>query len=327
MSTVIAANDHDEDINFPSEVSVDEFSSTEDFILSVDIDSLYFGNELLGNVVAALGTRAVFSCDWMINRWSCTNQSRFSVTTRHLDKEILPLRVNRKKPLVVALHRFRNVTLFRARIPNFSNSEIRIHLYWLYSEKLSKNGFFTDVQLVAICFLLNFSLKKAIEEAGNDKEQFRQYQELTHAPILSPHLAGKGGHFYSNKSFQLSYDSMCLWTDKFDNQLLYSSSSSFEQFVTDYKKIKSPGTYFVKKQPELKFLKKVHRFVCLLHNGCHFTATMAGAKSDFINVTDSEYVVPIQRWADESSWYQEVNVESASSNGSNSEREYNLFSL
>ena len=54
-------------IDFPDEVEVKNFTSVDNFILSVDIDSLYFGDERLGNVVAALGSKAIFSFSWMID--------------------------------------------------------------------------------------------------------------------------------------------------------------------------------------------------------------------------------------------------------------------
>ena len=289
-------------IDFPKEVTVNNFSTVEDFVLSVDIDSLYFGNHDLGRVVAGLGSKSIFNFNWMLDRRSCTSQSRFSVTTRKVEKEFLPLRVHGKKPLVVALHRFRNVTLFKARIPNFNNSEIRIHLYWLFSEKMPMgNNYFSDYQLIAICFLLNKSRMNALSDASDQHEQHRQYQELSHVPMLCHYQSGKAGHFYSNSGFQLSYDSMCLWADQFDNQLLCSSKSTFTDFVADFKDCSSLGACVMKENSELALLSKVYIFLKSLYAGRHFTATMAGAKSDFVSVTDSEFEIPIEGWANSSS--------------------------
>lgn len=281
-------------IDFPNDVSVNEFVSTKKFGLTVDVDSLYFGHEDLGKVVAGLGAKSIFSLNWMIDRRSCTNQSRFSVTTRNIDKEVLPLRVHGKKPLNVALHRFRNVTLFTARIPNFNNSEIRIHLYWLYSTKLPIfHNYFSDIQLISICFLLNKSRIQALNDASLQLEYNRQYHELSHVPMLSHHLAGKAGHFFSNKSFQLSYEAMCLWADAFDVELFESKRSNFTDFLNDFEEHSSLGTYFVNEKSKISLLKKVHEFFGLLYSGHHFTATMAGAKADFLNVTDSEFEIEI----------------------------------
>ena len=106
---------------------------------------------------------------------------------------------------------------------------------------------------------------------------------------LSHRLCAKEGHFYSDKSFQLSFDAMCLWADKFDSHLRKYSKSDIDTFTSEFKESPSFGSYVM----ERKDIKKVHGFISQLYFGRHFTATMAGSKSDFVNVTNSSFVVPI----------------------------------
>ena len=82
------------EVDLPEKLAMFNFSSIPSFMLSLDIDSLYFGDEFLLKVVHGLGLKAIFSYNWMLDRRSSTNQSRFSVTTRNVDKNLVPLRLN-----------------------------------------------------------------------------------------------------------------------------------------------------------------------------------------------------------------------------------------
>ena len=269
------------------------------FMLKVDVDSIYFGYKSLGSLMEGFGVSVKAFVDSKKSRLDSSSSSRFGLSLKNNGEEKVMINVNGINPDKIRLDFIPNIKIMECQVNDIS-PRFYINMYFVGTGKTRPTTYFTNMELKAITALLNQAreytlndlksnlMMPQLEEAEKKSTQL-EFESFSDMCLFESITGGSQDRSIKNKQTCLSQDLAKNFGSSFDLALENFANCNQDEFNKIFSKSSYVGSTVPSCSSALrKELSDMRTFVKNLSKGVFFCASCAGCKLDFNRKENSQ---------------------------------------
>ena len=296
MFTGSAANSVNEgtpSLNYIRRSDLKEFSHQ--YMLKVDVDSIYFGYKSLGSLMEGFGVSVKSFVDSRKSRLDNSSSSRFGLSLKNGDQKV-KIDVSGIEPDKIRLDYIPNIEIMKCRVNDISPM-FYINMFFVGIAKTRPTTYFNNLELKAITALLNKARERTImvltdsakhqttdnqESIGMAMAAQVQLESFSDMCLFESITGGTQDRRIKNKQTCLSNDNAIIFGNSFDRELKNFADCGERDFNEVFSSRSYVGSDVTNCRHTLRReLAEMRKFVKQLSKGVFFCASCAGCKRDF----------------------------------------------
>ena len=272
-----------------------------DYMLKVDVDSVYFGHTSLKEVMKGFGDSVTSFVDSCKSRLDNSDSSRFGLCLKNSGFEKVMINVNGVYPDKIRLDYLPNIKIMECDVEGIS-PRFYVNMYFVGVGKVRPTTYFKNVEVKALTALLNCArencipmLKTALSVCNRGNDDAKKIAAQVELEIFCDmHLfesmtGGSQDKRIKNRQKCLSNRSARIFASEFDSALKKYATCNDEDFAKVFSNSVYVGSHAILSSTALMAeLAEMRSFLMKLNNGVFYCASCAGCKQDFFTKRSSQ---------------------------------------
>ena len=285
-----------------SYISKEDFSDfSHDYMLKVDVDSIYFGHNSFRELMDGFGASVKFFVDSRKSRIQKANTSRFGLCLKNNGIPKVDIGLNGVNPDKIRLDYFPNIKLMECQVDMIS-PRFFVNMYFVGVGNIRRTTYFSDLEVKAVTALLNCAREDSISilkshldicKIRNIDAEMRaaqvELETFCEMHLFESITGGSQDARIKNRPTCLSHSSAIIFAESFDAALEKYTSCRDEEFQGVFSSPVFVGSYSNKSGlARMAEIREMRLFLERLKRGVFFCASCAGCKQDFYRKEDSQ---------------------------------------